>query len=88
VFVWGLRKNHLICHNFSRNFKFELIQELFCILKIKNNPKRHWMNSNGWGIVEAMHDIIFSNIKNVVHKTYFFYISANEHNGLTSMSMS
>jgi hypothetical protein len=46
------------------------------------------MNSNGWGIVEAMHDIIFSNTKNVVHKTYFFYISANEHNGLTSMSMS
>ncbi len=37
------------------------------------------MNSKGWGMVETMHDIIFSNTKNVVHKVYLCYTSANEH---------
>ncbi len=60
-------------------FVFKLIKELFCILKIFKNPKRNWMNRHGWGMVEAIHDIIFNNTKSVVHKPYFFYISANEH---------
>jgi hypothetical protein len=52
-------------------FKFETIMELFCILKIKNNLKKHWTYDIGWGMVEAMHNIILSSIVIVVQGVIF-----------------
>jgi hypothetical protein len=37
---------------------------------IKNASLKHWLNSSGWKIVEAMHDVVFS-------KTMFIILEAN-----------
>jgi hypothetical protein len=33
--------------------KFELTSELSNLSKVKNNPKKHWSNTNGWEMVKS-----------------------------------
>jgi hypothetical protein len=54
--------------------------------------KKHWTNGSGWGMVKAMHDIIFTFIKTIMQGVNFFF--ANElllwttNNGPMSMFIS
>jgi hypothetical protein len=59
-------------------YKFEAFSELYYILKVKNNLKKHWTNGSGWGMVKAMHDIIFTFIKTIMQGANFFFANANE----------
>jgi hypothetical protein len=44
-------------------------------LKAKNNLKKHWTIGSGWGIVKAMHDIIFTFIKTIMQGAKFFFVN-------------
>jgi hypothetical protein len=50
------------------------LKELFMLLKVKNNMLKCWLNTNGCGIVQAMHDVVFSKTKYkyVITKIDFF----------------
>jgi hypothetical protein len=52
---------------------------------------KRWLNISGWGIVEAMHDVVFQKTKYVIILHYFIFISAHEvntiNNGLVFMFM-
>jgi hypothetical protein len=47
-------------------------------LKINNNPKKHWTNGSGWGMVEAMHDVVLTSIKAIGQAINYFCVIANE----------
>jgi hypothetical protein len=68
---------HLLNHGHPK-FEFEVLRELYCILKVKNNLKKHWTYGSGWGMVEAMHDIILTSIRIVVQGANFFFVSVVE----------
>jgi hypothetical protein len=36
------------------------------------NPRKNWMDNNGWEMVKPMHDIILNNKRGVVHQLLFF----------------
>ncbi len=36
----------------------EGLKDLFIMLKVKHTPKKHWINSLSWGIVELMNDLL------------------------------
>ncbi len=67
------------------------LRELFMLIKVKNNMFKRWLNISGWGIVEAMHDVVFQKTKYVIILHYFIFISAHEvntiNNGLVFMFM-
>jgi hypothetical protein len=48
------------------------MRELFMLLKVKNNPLQHWLDTNGWGIIYAMHDVVFFRIIHV--DVVFFFL--------------
>lgn len=47
---------------------------LFCILKIEKVPKMHWSDSNEWGMIDCMHNVILEMIKYVVQKANSFLL--------------
>jgi hypothetical protein len=49
--------------------KCEVLRELFSILKVKNNPKKHWTYGSGWKMAKAMHDVVLTSIKTIVQTT-------------------
>jgi hypothetical protein len=58
--------------------EFEALKELYCILKVENNPKNHWTDWSGWRMAEAMHDIVRTFIRTTMQGANFFSMSANE----------
>jgi hypothetical protein len=56
----------------------EAFIELFSILKIKNNHKKHWANGSGWGLAKVMHDVVLASIRVNVQVANYFSVSANE----------
>jgi hypothetical protein len=50
----------------------------FCILKVEKVPKMHWSDSNEWGVVVCMHNVILEMIKYVVQKVKFFSFNCDE----------
>jgi hypothetical protein len=68
---------HLLNHGHPK-FEFEALRELYCILKVKNNLKKHWTYGSGLGMVEAMHDIILTSTKIVVQGANFVFVSVYE----------
>ncbi len=48
------------------------------LLKVKNTPLKHCLDSNGWQIAEAMHDVVFSKTLSMISKAHFVTISADE----------
>jgi hypothetical protein len=49
--------------------EYESLKELFILIKVKNNPLKHWLEINGYGIAMAnMHDVIFKKDEFVIAK--------------------
>ncbi len=42
-----------LCSIFWAMTKFELTSELSNLSKVKNNPKKHWSNTNGWEMAKS-----------------------------------
>jgi hypothetical protein len=58
--------------------EYELLRELFLLLKVKNTPLKHWSNTSGWQIVEAMHDVVLSKMLFMISKANFVVVSVDE----------
>jgi hypothetical protein len=58
--------------------KFEMLKELNSLLGLKNNPRKHWTNTSGWGMAKSVHDVVLENTKIIVQKSRFFALNANE----------
>ncbi len=56
----------------------EAIKLLFLFLKVKHIPKKHWNNTTRWDIVETMHHITFTAIKDVIHVTRCIAITCDK----------
>ncbi len=48
--------------------EYKPMKKLFMLLKVKNNPFKHWLDTNGWGIAKAMHDVIILRTKSIIAK--------------------
>jgi hypothetical protein len=58
--------------------EYELLRELFLLLKVKNTLLQHWSNRNGWYIAKAMHDVVLSKTLFIILEANFVIVSANE----------
>jgi hypothetical protein len=56
----------------------KLSRSFFSILKVKNNPRKHWIDWNGWGMVEAMHDVVLTSTKAIMQTINYFSMIADE----------
>jgi hypothetical protein len=52
------------------------MKELFMLLKVKNNPIKHWLDTNGWGIAKATHDVVIFKTKSIIAIVDCFVINA------------
>jgi hypothetical protein len=68
---------HLLSHG-QQMIKFEFFKDLYGLLRLKNNPRKHWTNTNGWGMAKSMHDVVLENMKIIMQKFGFSALSANE----------
>jgi hypothetical protein len=57
---------------------FEGLKDLFVVLKVKHTPKKHWINSSGWGIVESMNDLLLQSIRNGINVIDFLSMNVDE----------
>jgi hypothetical protein len=37
---------------------FESMKELFCVLKVKDTPKKHWSDFSSWGIKKSIDELL------------------------------
>jgi hypothetical protein len=58
--------------------EYELLRELFLLLKVKNTPLKHWLDSSDWQIAEAMHDVVLFKTSSMILKANFVVVSADE----------
>ncbi len=56
---------HLLNHN-QPMIKFEMLKDLYSLLGLKNDPRKHWTNISGWGMAKSMHDVVLENTKIIV----------------------
>jgi hypothetical protein len=42
---------------------FEACKNLFQFLEVENCPRKHWLDTIGWTMVETMHGIVLQAIK-------------------------
>ncbi len=53
--------------------EYESLKELFILLKVKNNPLKHWLKISGYRIAKTnMHDVIFLKDKFDIAKANHF----------------
>jgi hypothetical protein len=45
------------------------------MFKVKHTPKKHWVDSSSWGIVESMSDLFLQSIRKVVN---FLFVNMDE----------
>jgi hypothetical protein len=45
---------------------FESLKELFCVLKVKDTPKKHWSDFTSWGIKKSINELLLEFAQNVV----------------------
>jgi hypothetical protein len=57
---------------------YESLKDLFCFLKIKNMPKKHWFDNLRWEMVESIHDVLLEHTKEVINKFPFLALSIDE----------
>ncbi len=57
--------------------EFVMFKDLYNLWRLKNIPKKHWIDMSGWGMAENMHDML-ENKKFVVQEFGFFTVSVNE----------
>jgi len=58
--------------------EFESLKDLYLLLNVKNNLRKHWTNSNKWEMAKCMHKIVLQNTKTIVGDSTFFTLSVNE----------
>jgi hypothetical protein len=51
------------------NLEYKLLKKLFLLLKVKNNPLKHWLDNNG-----SLQDLVMF----IFAKANYFVINANE----------
>ncbi len=51
---------------------------IFLLLKVENTPLKHWFDSSGWQITEAMHDVIFSKAMAIISSVIYVVVSVDE----------
>jgi hypothetical protein len=57
---------------------FESMSKLLYFLDVKNFPKTHWLNTNGWEMASYMHDLVVNKIETLVEATRFISLSCDE----------
>ncbi len=60
--------------------EYELLRELFLLLKVINTPLKHWLYSSDSHIAEAMHDVVLSKTLFMISEVNFIVVNANEMN--------
>jgi hypothetical protein len=71
-FIWGEEKIGPICHCLAHGRPIWSVSywiKLFLLLKVKNNPLKHWLNNNG-----SFQELVMS----IFAKANYFFINANE----------
>ncbi len=56
--------------------EYKPMKELFMLLKVKNNPIKHWLDTNGWGIAKTTHDVVIFKTKSIIAIVVCFVINA------------
>jgi len=62
VAIFHLLKNGIPMNN------FESLKDLFEFLKFANALKKHWIDSSGWGMAKAMHNMVLKQMKMVLQQ--------------------
>jgi hypothetical protein len=57
---------------------FKGLKDLFTILTVKHNPKKHWSDFTWWGIVESMNDLLLESIRKAINGASFLFVNSNE----------
>jgi hypothetical protein len=63
---------------------YESLKELFMLLKVNNNMFKCWLDISGWGIIEAMHNVVFKKTRFVIIEINFLSISVDEVNTINN----
>lgn len=58
--------------------EYELLKELFLLLKVNNTSLEHWLNNIGWHIAKAMHDVVLSKVLFVILKINYVVVSVDK----------
>jgi hypothetical protein len=45
---------------------FEPLKGLFCVLKVKDTPKKHWSDFRSWGITKSFYELLLEFAQNIV----------------------
>ncbi len=53
---------HLLSHG-QLLIKFKMFIDLYNLLGLKNNPRKQWTNTSGWGMAKSVHDVVLENTK-------------------------
>ncbi len=53
---------HLLSHG-QLMIKFKVFKDLYNLIGLKNNPRKQWTNTSGWGMEKSMHDVVLENTK-------------------------
>jgi hypothetical protein len=59
-------------------FQYEALEELFSILKVKNNYRKHWIDGSGWGMAETMHYVVLTSTKVIMQVANYFSMNTDE----------
>ncbi len=54
------------------------------LLKVNNNMFKCWLDISGWGIIEAMHNVVFKKTRFVIIEINFLSISVDEVNTINN----
>jgi hypothetical protein len=57
---------------------FESLRDLYLLLNVKNNPRKHWIDNSGWEMAKCMHKVVLQNMKTTMQDFSFFALNANE----------
>ncbi len=68
---------HLLSHG-RLITKFESLRDLYLLLNVKNNPRKHWTDSSGWEMAKCIHKVVLQNMKTIVQDCIFFALNAYE----------
>jgi hypothetical protein len=78
------KKVHPICGNLASSQtrpshdRFERLKEFFKFSKVENCPYKHWSDSIGWIMAEAIHNVVLQTTKIVMQKSPFISMSCDE----------
>jgi len=53
---------------------FESLKKLFCVLKVKDTPKKHWNDFTSWVIKKSINELLLEFAQNVVVENFLSII--------------